>query len=159
MKWFDVTQLKTLDDLKKAYRKLAMKHHPDVGGSTQDMQEINAEYDRLFARLKDRHNAQADAGHGTRTEETTDDYKRIIDILIKLDGLNIELCGSWLWIGGDTRKHKDALKAAGCQWCSKKKLWSWHPAGQRKRYYKGNKDMTYIRSKYGSQKIKDDKTE
>lgn len=158
MKWFDTSKIKTLEDLKKAYRRLAMKHHPDIGGNTADMQEINNEYDRLFALLKDKHNTQADAGHGKRTDETPDDYKRIIEILIHLDGLEIELCGSWLWIGGNTKAHKDALKAAGCQWCRKKKLWSWHPAEERRRYRKGGKDMSYIRSKYGSQKIKEEKT-
>ena len=151
MKWFNVSEIRTLDDLKKAYRCLAMKHHPDVGGSTQAMQEINAEYDKLFSQLKTGYNAWASANNRHTTEEQPDDFKRIISILIKLDGLDIELCGSWLWIGGNTRKHKAALKAAGCQWCSKKKLWSWKPAGKRYHSYRGTKSMAEIRTKYGSQ--------
>lgn len=156
MKWFDTSKIKTMDDLKKAYRRLAMKHHPDVGGNTQDMQEINAEYDILFERLKAGFNAWASANNRDKTEEQKDDFKRVIEILIKLDGLKVELCGSWLWIGGDTKKHKEALKAAGCQWCSKKKLWSWKPAGKRSHPYRGTKTMDQIRTKYGSQVIKDD---
>lgn len=35
---------KTLNELKKVYKDLAMKHHPDRGGSTEIMQAINAEY-------------------------------------------------------------------------------------------------------------------
>lgn len=151
MKWFNISEIRTLDDLKKAYRRLAMKHHPDVGGSTQAMQEINAEYDKLFSQLKTGYNAWASANNRHTTEEQPDDFKRIIEILIKLDGLDIELCGSWLWIGGNTRKHKEALKAAGCQWCSKKKLWSWKPAGKRYHSYRGTKSMDQIRTKYGSQ--------
>ena len=46
---------------------------------------------------------------------------------------------------------KEALKAAGCQWCSKKKLWSWKPAGKRYHSYRGTKSMAEIRTKYGSQ--------
>ena len=159
MKWFNVSEIRTLDDLKKAYRRLAMKHHPDVGGNTQDMQEINAEYDKLFAQLKTGYNAWASANNRHTTEEQPDDFKRIIEILIKLDGLDIELCGSWLWIGGNTRKHKEALKAAGCQWCSKKKLWSWKPAGKRYHSYRGTKSMDQIRTKYGSQVIKNGRAE
>ena len=151
MKWFDESKIKTLDDLKKFYRPLVKKHHPDAGGKTRDMQEINAEYDILFERLKAQHNARADAGKGWRTDETADDFKRILEILLRLDGLEIELCGSWLWIGGSTMKHKEALKAAGCQWCSKKKLWSWKPAGKRGHGYRGTKSMDQIRAKYGSQ--------
>ena len=38
----------SLDDLKAAYRRLAMKNHPDHGGSGEIMQQINAEHDALF---------------------------------------------------------------------------------------------------------------
>ncbi len=42
--------------MKKEYKRLAMKHHPDInGGSEKDMKEINAEYDSLFATLKNVH--------------------------------------------------------------------------------------------------------
>jgi len=35
------------DEIKKAYRRLASKHHPDKGGSTQKFQEIQVAYDTL----------------------------------------------------------------------------------------------------------------
>lgn len=50
MKWFNNPE--TLEDLKKQYKKLAFQNHPDRGGKTSDMQEINAEYEVLFSRLK-----------------------------------------------------------------------------------------------------------
>ena len=43
--------IRTLDALKKAYRELALLHHPDRGGNTATMQAINAEYDEMHARL------------------------------------------------------------------------------------------------------------
>ena len=109
---------KTLDELKKAYKAAAMKYHPDMGGDTATMQAINAEYEARFEVLKRSQNTQAaedTTGRTKATTESADDFIRIIDQLLKLDGLEIELCGRWLWIGGETRKHKEALKAAGCQ--------------------------------------------
>jgi hypothetical protein len=38
-------EAKTIEDLKALYRKLAFTHHPDLGGNTTTMQEINAEYE------------------------------------------------------------------------------------------------------------------
>ena len=149
--YFD--QIKTLDELKKAYKALAVKHHPDVGGDTATMQRINAEYEARFEVLKKQQNTAAaeDASGKTHaTQESAGDFIAIINALLKLDGLEIELCGRWLWIGGETKKHKEALKAAGCRWSSAKKLWSWHFAEDGSRWHKGSKTMDQIRSKYGS---------
>lgn len=38
-------EAQTVEDLKNLYRKLAFIHHPDLGGNTEIMQEINAEYE------------------------------------------------------------------------------------------------------------------
>lgn len=104
---------KNLDELKKAYKAAAMKYHPDMGGDTATMQAINAEYEARFEVLKRSQNEQAaeDAtGQTKATTESAGDFIAIVSALLKLDGLEIELCGRWLWIGGETRKHKDALR-------------------------------------------------
>ena len=152
MKYF--TECKTLDELKKQYRRLAMIHHPDVGGDVEAMKAINNEYAALFETLKDQHNARAAADETGKTSTTTEapeEFIAIIEKLLRLDGLEVELCGSWLWIGGNTREHKEALKAAGCRWSSSKKLWYWRHAEDGHRWHKGNKTMSQIRNKYGSQ--------
>lgn len=147
MKYF--TNINTLDELKAAYRRLSMKYHPDRGGDTATMQEINAEHDELFERIKKQHNASADEFH--KTTETPEEFREIIELLLKLEGLTVELCGSWLWIGGDTRQHKETLKAAGCRWSNNKKLWYWHHAEEGRKWRRGKATMSDIRMKYGSQ--------
>lgn len=142
----DITNL---PDLKAAYRVLALKHHPDCGGSTAIMQEINAEYTALHEALKAEHNASADAHH--QTTEAPAEFIDIISTLVRMEGITVELCGSWLWIGGNTRPHKETLKAAGCAWSARKQLWSWHHAEDGSRYYRGKTTMAEIRQKYGSQ--------
>lgn len=46
-----------------------------------------------------------------------------------LAGVHVDTVGSWLWVTGDTRAHKDELKAAGFRFSAKKEAWYWKPAG------------------------------
>ena len=80
MKYF--TNIRTLDELKAAYRRLALKYHPDMGGSTEIMQEINSEHDALFEQLKRQHNASADEYH--QTTETAEEFREILAVLLGL---------------------------------------------------------------------------
>lgn len=145
----------TLEELKAQYKRLVMKHHPDLGGNLRTMQELNAEYDKLFAILKDRHNATAEEGKATT--ETPEEFREIVEKIIFMEGLEIELCGSWLWVGGNTYEHKDELKAAGFSWSRNKKMWYWHHAEEGSRWHRGRKTMAEIRADYGSEKIQGQK--
>ena len=44
----------SLVDLKKEYRRLAMQNHPDKGGDTAIMQQVNTEFEKLFEVWKDK---------------------------------------------------------------------------------------------------------
>lgn len=49
----------TLEELRRQYRDLLKRFYPDnKDGSTKATQEINADYDRLFKVLKDRHESK-----------------------------------------------------------------------------------------------------
>lgn len=52
MKYFK--NIQTLSELKKKFRSLAIQNHPDKGGDTAVMQEINAEFDAMYQVLKNR---------------------------------------------------------------------------------------------------------
>lgn len=45
-------EVHSIDELKRQHRRLMQMYHPDVGGNTIVAQEINAEYDALFEKLK-----------------------------------------------------------------------------------------------------------
>ena len=142
--------IKTLEELKKAYRKLAMKLHPDLGGSTEEMQILNAEYEKLFARVKDIHTNKDGQEYRKATNEAPQDFIKIINELLKLNGIRIEAIGRFLWVSGDTKAHKDKLKELGLKWHNKKSCWYLAPEGYRRR---GNQEysMDDIRGLYGVQ--------
>lgn len=140
---------RSLDELKKEYRRLVMLHHPDRGGDTATMQAINAEYEQMHELLKNSWNASHDAEH--QCTEAPEEFRDIIESLLKMDGVTSELCGQWIWISGNTYAHKDELKALGCRWSSNKKMWYWRHESESHKYHKSKKTMDEIRVKYGSQ--------
>ena len=75
--------------------------------------------------------------------------ENILTALVNMEGLTVESCGSWLWVSGNTKAHKEELKALGLHWAARKKMWYWKPLGH---FGHGSKpySMDYIRSKYGS---------
>lgn len=137
MKWFEAVT--NLEELKAAFRQLCKTHHPDLGGDTATMQEINGEYAKMLMCL--------DLGKSTVEIETA--IMDIIQATIIFQGLKVELCGNWVWFTGETRKWKDQLKALGCFFSSKKVAWYWRPA-EYKHHGKGLPSLEAVREKYGS---------
>ncbi len=142
--------IKTVEELRKKYRELLKKYHPDNdGGSIEVTQEINAEYDRLFAVL-----CQGNSGDGhSSTEEEragNEAFKAILNEIVNLD-MEIEIIGTWLWCF-KCFAVKDRLKELGFKYAPKKKAWTWHYGGYT-RYHKGEIPIDDIRAKYGSRKV------
>ena len=142
--------ISSLSELRTLYRRLAIANHPDKGGNMATMQAINAEYDKVFKAMQAGDTQEAKSSR--YANEMPEEYRRIIEILIALDGIELELCGNWIWISGNTKQHKDELKASGCYWAAKKLMWYWRPA-EYKCFGKHTKDMATIRNQYGSVKI------
>lgn len=138
----------TLEDLKTQYKILAMKHHPDRGGDEETMKVINAEYDTLFARIKNFHRAADGNIYEHSNTESADVFKNIISELLRT-GVNIEIIGRFIWVSGDTKPAKELLKKLGFKWHSKKQMWYKAPDGYRR---KGKKEysISEIRSMYGT---------
>lgn len=138
---------KTLEDLKREYRKLALKHHPDRGGDAEIMKTINLEYEKMFKIL------QSESKNTYEKTESVNEFMDIINRIINLN-VNIEICGVYIWVSGNTYSVKDTLKQAGFWWASKKSMWYWKPEGVTSGKHK-TWDMDKIRGTYGSQLIKE----
>ena len=141
--------INTLEELKKEYKRLALANHPDRGGDVEIMKAVNAEYDEMFAKVKNIHvNAKGET-YTKESTETAAEFKDIIDKLIKMAGLEIEVIGCFVWVGGNTKEHKDELKVVGFKWHSAKKLWYKSPEGYRRKTRK-NMSMDEIRDAFGT---------
>jgi len=137
----------TVEEIKKKYRRLAMLHHPDRGGSVDIMQEINRQYQEAL-RLCDRQTN--DEGFTYYYDETVESkIMDTIDSLLKLrmDDVEINLIGVWIWITGETKPYKEQLKGLKCRWHSKRVAWYWH--NQKRRTKRSEKKLAQIAEKYG----------
>lgn len=157
MKWFQ--NIETLADLRKEYRRLVIKYHPDNNGGTEDaMKQINNEYDTLFKRLKNDFEQKDTYKDSTDKQKQQYDWQKdaqiraIIMQLAKFKDISVEIIGTWIWIS-DCYQYRKELKSLGFRWAREKKRWYIHFDD----YYKfGSKpaSMNYIRKKYGSVEVR-----
>ena len=104
--------INSLEELKKRYKELALKHHPDrQGGDTATMQEINNEY-KYFCE----HPSFTFKHDGDKEDLFV--YPEVLAKIINFKGIIIELIGSWLWVSGNTIAYKKELKEAGFWFCT-----------------------------------------
>ena len=137
----------TLEELKKAYRELALENHPDRGGNVEIMQEINNQYAAMFEKVKDIHTNKDGEQFTRTTNEAPQDFINIINELLKMDGITIEVIGCFIWITGNTKPHKEELKGLGFKWHSKKLCWYKAPEDYR-RFGKKEYTLDDIRHMY-----------
>ena len=157
-KWF--TGINNRQDLKALYRELIKKHHPDCGGIEADMKEINNEYDALYKILpeKARDGSTYRKPETAETKARPEDFRNALAAVIRFADIEIEICGDWIWLHGNTYAHKDEIKAAGYRYSANKKSWYWHDADyvskSRKRY-----SMDEIRLMHGSEFVQTEQQE
>ncbi len=146
MKYF--TGVTNVEELRKKYRALLKQYHPDNhGGSVEITQEINKEYDRLFAILS---KVKSEDGQ-SYTQDENERFKAILNEITAFN-ITIEIIGNWVWCF-DCYPYKDRLKALGFTWCSKKKAWVWHDEPYH-RHHRQEIPLNHIRAKYGSQTVR-----
>lgn len=146
------SNIESLEQLKKEYRKLAKHYHPDLNkeDTTSNMKAINKQYDQLFKTL------QSSSSKWQEKAEHVDSYKDIINELLKYDNLTIDIVGTWIYVYGSTYPIKKEIQKLGFKWSPKHKKYYYFDGIQKatsKRFKRNKLSYDDITHKHGKQTI------
>jgi len=141
----------TAEKVTAAYRRAAMKYHPDRNpAGLVMMKAINAAREALA-------DFRGSLDHSEAAGQYGGDLNDAISHLLSVVGLDLEICGAWLWVTGETKAAKDLIKQFETdsgnrfRWHSKKFAWYFAPNDFKgRRRSRGNVAMDDIRDRYGS---------
>lgn len=164
MNWFKNLGV---NEIKKAYHKLAMEWHPDrkrsegeqaVSEANEMMKAINNAY---HAALNAFNGKKYDVNRNGKTEQWTYSYnykkeQAIIDKLQELVGLEMSekaevwLVGTWIWVvNTDKEIDRPLMKQAKMRWHPKRQAWYWRLAKHGAARYNKTRSLKGLASDYG----------
>jgi curved DNA-binding protein CbpA len=149
----ELNKFASADEIRLNYKRLMMKHHPDRQGNEEIAKLINVAYELLTEMQYDGSNGRIEESDEFITRTDDDELNVVLSMVTGLEGLFVELVGTWIWVSGNTFPHKEILKELGFKWASKKMMWSWHKETDKCRSYK-NQTMDEVKRKYGVVKVR-----
>lgn len=139
----------TEQDIKTTYKKISLKFHPDRNPlGAEMMKAINSAYDFLMQNI-DKINAFQSVKENERYNYG-EEMENVLTVLQTLTGIIFEVAGNWIWISGDTRTHKEALKKMCCKWSPKKSMWYYRPEEYKSSGNRKSHSMDEIRAMHGT---------
>lgn len=147
-------EIMNIEELRKLFKEYCLKLHPDKGGIHEDFIQMKDEYDNILTIVCDRETLTA-MNEGREAKFNFDFETALYSVIIQLmniPGIEIEICGSWVWIGGNTMPVHEKIKELGCKFSKSKMKWYYSPYMTGKRR-KGRYSMQKIRDTFGSEII------
>ena len=122
-----LSKAQNVEELKKMYRKLAIKHHPD---HAKDDGKAFIDLQQAFEMLHDK--LKSNDKEAWKHKESASQFMDIINEIIKYN-IDIEIIGSWIYVKGtETKAIKDDVLKPLKFWWSRKHL-AWVYSGQQGR--------------------------
>lgn len=152
MNILNLTGTVTQKEIKLAYKKASLAFHPDRNPAGAEMMKV----------INDAYNSLKDLdGEVTNTDENSSNYGEVLNeklnafFNLDLEGVNVEICGNWIWLTGNTKPYSKLLgkDGIGFFYASKKKAWYYRPADY-KSFNRKEMSLDEIRANHGSSTVK-----
>jgi len=121
------------------------------------MKQINKEYEYLFKNVHE-------LGQKSMSEEElkkdfndlNDNFREVISKIFNLDGVIIEVIGSWVYCTGNTFAHAQVFRDNGFKFSKPKKAWYWYKGLDVTKNYRGRYNLNQVRNMHGSSLVNND---
>jgi len=141
--------------IKTAYRKACIKYRPNKNQAGLEMMKaVNAAHRLLKETAYDGIEHPVQEGVNSDYGDMLNDA---MNAVIGLDGVSVKVCGAWAWLHGNTKAHKEAIKAAGYRWANKKAAWYFSPTSSPSRN-KDDRDVEKTSNTYDSATLNNEAT-
>lgn len=148
-KWF--SKVDTVEGLKKQYRNLAKKYHPDHGGDENTFKEIQNEFESILESFMFSSFSSYEEKYGKEANGNMFVFADILKEIISFN-MKIEIIGYWIYCF-NSFEYKDVLKQKGFWFSKKHKAWVYSGGKKIKRATKHTIDS--IKNHYGFTAIRE----
>lgn len=144
----------SMESIKKQYRDLMKKNHPDHGGDVETAKEINAELEWIVNNiLKFAFDSYQEARKAEGKSTFDKNLTPFVDILMKIIDFDVEIevIGYWIY-AFKSKAYKDVLKSMGFWYSGKWQAWVYN-GSSKTAYLRTKLSKDQVRSIHGSEKI------
>lgn len=156
MKYFSLVT--TIEELKKEYKRVCFMLHPDRNkdrDTTAEFQAMQNEYEEKFKEVKNIFRNAEGQTYTKENNETPEEFEELLNKIIYMQGVEIDIIGSWLWLSGNTKQYKEQIKELHFRWSANKSAWYFHTGSFRKKS-KTNYNLDELKEMFGNQKVQNE---
>lgn len=117
----------TLEDLKRVYS----DEYSEACYSVNSLANLRRAYEHKFDDVKCLHRTRGGKVYSTESaanHETCDWFPEFVNSISNMTDVYFNIEGTWMWVSGDTKPHREELKRLGLRWAPKRKMWYKKPA-------------------------------
>lgn len=108
----------TLGELRNVYLEAMLRYK-----APKSLEQLNGLYISKFDDVKNVRRNKKGEIYDKEWTETASFFLNAVQVFKELEGIEFKAEGEWIWVTGDTKPVKDALKGAGCHYSAKCKAW------------------------------------
>lgn len=122
-----MSKSETLEDLKRVYS----DEYSEVRYDVDLLKDLDLAYEDNFDAVRCLHRTKGGKVHSTESaqnHETVGFFPEFVEAISNMADVEYNIEGTWLWVSGNTKPHREELKRLGLRWAPKRKMWYKKPA-------------------------------